>query len=263
MLLPPSETKHRPESGPNFDLSRIHPISEDLARTREEILTALIETSARPEALEILKVGKSLEEQVRANLSIETRASAPAWQVYTGVLYDAAQLSEGDYQGPAGSQQNDQTGLRVCVQSALLGIVDLNAPITDYRLSMDVTLPGVGGLATRWRPTLKPVMDQMAHHDVVVDCRSGAYAAAWPGLDGEHELVKVKAVRVKDGRRRVVSHWAKRFRGLLTGEIIRNQPESNLAALFEVAQNLVVKEGIKRVDLVEGTRNFELVIEAQ
>ena len=61
--------------------------------------------------------------------------------------------------------------------------------------------------------------------ELVVDCRSGAYQKAWMPTakdchDHNIDLVQVKAVRVVNGREKVVSHNAKRWRGLLTRALV-------------------------------------------
>ena len=72
--------------------------------------------------------------------------------------------------------------------------------IPAYRLSMGVDLPGVGKLATAWRPHLAAALDARAAGDVVVDCRSAAYLAAWKPTTGDAaDWVTVRVVREAAG----------------------------------------------------------------
>jgi uncharacterized protein len=103
--------------------------------------------------------------------------------------------------------------------------------IVPYRLSMAVNLPGVGPLASAWKPELSRVLPQAAARGVVVDCRSSTYAAAWVPQD---ELAdRWVQVRVPGA-----THMAKHTRGLVArhlcqvGRDLRGVPQ-----LVEVLQD--------------------------
>ncbi|MDT0164236.1 peroxide stress protein YaaA [Actinotalea sp. AC32] len=212
VLLPPSEGKARPEAGRPLDLDRLS--SPALTAHRRAVLAALVEVSARDDALEVLGAGRSLAAEVRHNVDLEHAPTAPAREVYTGVLYAAAGLASLDGSAAALAERTVRT------VSALLGVVTPGDPVPAYRLSMGTDLPGVGPLATSWRPHLAAVLDAEAEGRLVVDCRSAAYAAAWspPASAAGHVVVKV--LRDVDGRRVVVSHWAKQSRGALTRHLL-------------------------------------------
>ena len=87
--------------------------------------------------------------------------------------------------------------------------------IAPYRLSMAVNLPGVGPLASAWKPELRTVLPQTARRGVVVDCRSSTYAAAWTP---EGELAdRWVQVRVPGA-----THMAKHTRGLVARHLCRD-----------------------------------------
>ena len=103
--------------------------------------------------------------------------------------------------------------------------------IVPYRLSMAVNLPGVGPLASAWKPELARVLPAAAGRGVVVDCRSSTYAAAWtPSGDLAERWVQVRVPGA--------THMAKHTRGLvarhlcLTGAAPRTPP-----ALAEALQD--------------------------
>jgi uncharacterized protein len=225
ICLPPSEGKTpAPDGGTPVDLETL--TAPELGPQRGAVLDALAVVSARPDATEVLKVGASLADEVARNASLRTAAAAPATDVYTGVLYAAAGL--GDMTGSARVRAADT----VRIFSGLWGTVAPADRIPAYRLPMGVDLPGVGRLATAWRPHLADALTARAEGDVVVDCRSAAYVAAWkPATSGEHaaDWVTVRVVREVAGRRTVVSHNAKHTRGVLTGHLLRRagrQPSS-------------------------------------
>jgi cytoplasmic iron level regulating protein YaaA (DUF328/UPF0246 family) len=176
----------------------------ELTAAREQVLDALVEVSARPDAPEVLGAGASLADVVAANTTLRTRPAAKAAQVYTGVLYDALDLAT----LPAAATR------RVLVFSALWGVLQPRDRVPGYRLSMGTTLPGIGPLAGFWRPQLSEVVKPAG---VVVDCRSSTYAAAWvPDADTAARTV---GVRVLSGGR-VVSHAAKHTRGLVARHLL-------------------------------------------
>lgn len=226
VLLPPSEGKTAPAAGPPVDLARLsHP---PLTEHRQAVLDALATVSARSDAMAILGVGPSLEGEVRANVHLRAAPTAPAAEVYSGVLYSAAGLAHSPVEA---------TARRVRVVSALWGIVTPRDRIPAYRLSMGTDLPGIGPLARAWRPHLTAVLDDVARDRLVVDCRSATYAAAWPVPTGGPGVVQV---RVVDAAGRVVSHFAKHTRGVLAGHLVRRAGEpSDVEELTAAAEELV------------------------
>lgn len=220
VLLPPSEGKTpAPDGARPADLAAL--TSPVLGPQRERVLDALVAASVRPDAVEVLGVSPGLEPEVRRNTELRSAPAAPAAQVYTGVLFAAADLAGALTAGGETARRAEDD---VRVVSGLWGALSPADRVPAYRLSMGVTLPGIGRLATAWRPHLAEALDARAAGDVVVDCRSATYAAAWkPRTSGEDaaQHVAVRVLREQDGRRSVVSHNAKHTRGVLTAHLLR------------------------------------------
>jgi cytoplasmic iron level regulating protein YaaA (DUF328/UPF0246 family) len=131
------------------------------------------------------------------------------------------------------------------VASALFGLLAPTDRIPAYRLSGSTSLPGVGSLAAAWRPVLEPEL--AAHRGLVVDLRSGPYAA----LARVPHAVQVRVLRESRGTRTVVSHDNKHTKGLLARALC----ESGARTVADVAEagrsvaDLVEVDG-PRVDLV-------------
>ncbi len=134
ILLPPSEGKTLPASGPALDLSVL--AHSALTEARAAVVDELIEVSQRADALEILKAGERIRPEVEAQCNLWNLPCAPAREVYTGVLYEAAQLRKGD---------------DVTIFSVLFGATGGEDLIPAYRLSMNVKLPRADALKTYWR----------------------------------------------------------------------------------------------------------------
>ncbi len=236
VLLPPSEGKTSPRRGRPLDLAALgHP---DLTATREDVLTALTELSARPEAAAVLGVGATLGAEVERNTRLREAPTAPARLVYSGVLYGAAGLAS------LGGTALRRAQRSVLTVSALWGLVAPLDRIPAYRLSMGTDLPGIGPLARRWRAPLATELAQLAAEAgdrLLVDCRSADYLAAWrpSGQDWEH--VSVRVLRDDGDRLTVVSHEAKYTRGLLVGHLLgRAEPLPRSAdGLAEMAAGII------------------------
>ena len=232
ILLPPSETKHRPDEEQAAPL-RLASLSEPtLLQAREELLELATRTATRADGAELLGVPASAPE-LRARMEhIRTEPVAPALSVYTGVLYDAlAHSAPAPMQIPEGTQ--------ILITSALLGVVDaVTDEIPAYRLSASSRLVLEDGsqktAGAWWRPHLKQLGVRLAsEHDLILDCRSGGYRSMMP-VPG---ALEVKAVRDKGGRRTVISHDAKRYRGLLTGALLgSDSPLTSAEELVDFAR---------------------------
>jgi cytoplasmic iron level regulating protein YaaA (DUF328/UPF0246 family) len=163
----------------------------------------------------------------------------PALRRYTGVVYEALSY---ETLSPGGRRRANSS-LRVA--SALFGLLSPTDCIPAYRLSGGTSLPGVGSLAAAWRPVLEPEL--AAHRGLVVDLRSGPYAA----LARVPDAVQVRVLRESDGKRSVVSHDNKHTKGLLARALCETGARSvaDVADAGSSVADVVEVEG-QRVDLV-------------
>jgi hypothetical protein len=228
ILLPPSESKANRRRGRPADPSTWS--FPELGPTRARVAAALAEVSRSPDAPALLGVSPGLLDEVARNLVLDTAPATPAAEVYTGVLYDALDLAGLD------TAARRRANRWLVVVSALHGAVRPGDRITAYRLSMGSTLPSLGPLAQLWRPALGQVLPAAAGREVVVDCRSASYAAAWrPGADLAHRWVQVRVPGA--------SHMAKHTRGLVARHLcqVGAAPRSAPALREVVAQAFDVR----------------------
>jgi uncharacterized protein len=119
---------------------------------------------------------------------------------------------------------------RLAVGSALFGLLTADDAVPAYRLSAGGALPGRGTLAATWRPFLAPVLAAIAQRELVVDLRSGSYAA----------LARVPGavtVTVLTDQRTVVSHFNKAHKGKLARLLASSRAEpSDAASVAAVAR---------------------------
>lgn len=184
----------------------------ELADARREVRSSLAKVSAHEDALAILGVGTSLAAEVERNTRLEAEPAAPAHRIYSGVLYDALGYRT---MTPTQRRKADEA---VLVISALWGAIGFRDRIPAYRLSMSVGLPGLGKLASYWKPKLAEALRVRAEGELIVDCRSSTYAAAWTPAPGQ--TVAVNVFQESGGKRTVVSHFAKHTRGELARHLL-------------------------------------------
>lgn len=218
ILLPPSEGKSSPAGDHRLDLGELSYASLNAARI--QMVEAVSHAAASGDALRIFGVTASLADAVRANIDLLTSPARPAIEVYAGVLYDAL-----DWQGLSADAQA-RGAESLLIFSGLFGVLGPLDAVPAYRLSGDTRLPGVGRPAAFWRDRLGSVLPD---DDLVIDCRSSTYAAFWTPA----RRLTVRVFREQAGRRTVVSHMAKHFRGLLTRALL--QAPANLVDASDAA----------------------------
>ncbi|GLU48047.1 peroxide stress protein YaaA [Nocardiopsis ansamitocini] len=213
ILLPPSEGKATTGNGSALELTELG-LSE-VTPAREQVMTALEAVCARPEAeaRKVLGLTPGQTDALHRNRELRTSATLRAADLYTGVLYDALGLPE-LLAGSTSALTEEST----LIFSGLWGVVGPRDALPPYRLSMGVKLPPLGALGAFWRGHLSEALGKRAAGQLVVDCRSAAYAAAFrPDADTAERTVTVRVLReaVTEGvaKRSVVSHMAKATRG--------------------------------------------------
>jgi cytoplasmic iron level regulating protein YaaA (DUF328/UPF0246 family) len=231
ILLPPSEGKTAPEGGAPLELDSLV-YADELGALRSGLLDALerLGRGSRKKAIEALAISPGQVGEIAVDAALREAPARPAAAVYSGVLYDRLGLAK----LPAKARR------RVLISSALWGVVRPDDRIPYYRLSAKARLPKIGPIAGYWRAALREALPD-EEGSLVVDMRSGGYAAAWKPKRAE--LLAVRAFSLEDGKRRPVSHMAKAVRGevaraLLQAKAAPEDPEGAAtiagAAGFEV-----------------------------
>ena len=283
ILLPPSAGKTTKETTNHLQLEKLWQ-AEHLTQTRRQLIDDVQNTALLADAAQIFKLGPKNAHEISQNLEVYDAPALAAWQLYDGVLYEAAKFAQifsygacaqdgqgqgqgnqpqGSGQGQGGQSQADQSqGLQrqleelTLVFSALFGPVRLTDLITPHRLSGSVKLPGQGSVASIWSKALKELLAQQLSGHVVVDLRSSEYGAMYRPTRGSDCLllnIGVAKVNPATGKRSVVSHWAKHTRGLLAGALLRavaggqlSGSEGDVDEILQVAAGL---EGVREVEI--------------
>jgi cytoplasmic iron level regulating protein YaaA (DUF328/UPF0246 family) len=233
ILLPPSEGKTAPRRGAALDLPGLSlPV---LNPAREAVIEALVALSSADQAtaMEVLGVPKTQPELVSLNASLRSAPTARADAIYTGVLYDALDAAS----LPTAAKR--RAAARVMVTSSVFGLVGMGDRIPAYRLSGDTTLPGLGGVQAHWRRHLGPGVLEALGSGLLVDLRSGTYAAFWRPDDVADRTATVRVLHEVGGVRKVVSHFNKATKGRIVRALLESGATPKTpAALAETLRDL-------------------------
>ena len=161
---------------------------------------------------------------------LRTAPAIPAAELYTGVLFAALGLADLPWDD-------------VLIASALWGVVRPGDRIPAYRLDMTAKPPGIGGLAAYWR---EPLRRSLPDRGLVLDLRSGSYAAAWQPRRAGRLAVR-GFTEAPDGSRKVITHMAKRVRGEVARLVLQAGGAEHPQEVAEIAG-----EAGLRVELSDG-----------
>ena len=180
---------------------------------RAEVAGAL--TRARGGDQKLLGVkGQALDRARAANLALRDSPTLPAWQRYTGVVWDHLDLTS------MAATSRTPAVKRILVPSGLLGVVRGDEQVPDYKLKMGAALPGTGRLSRWWRDAVTAEIVRLTRGATVVDLLPQEHADAvdWSAF-GEGCVVHVDLVsRAKGGR--VGGHDAKAAKGALARRLL-------------------------------------------
>lgn len=238
VLLPPSEGKAVGTDGPPLDLAALS--FPALTAVRRTLVADVVRLAKQqPAALQAaLGLSDGQRGEVGKDALLKKAPTLTVGELYTGIVYDNLSLST--LTGTAAGRAQES----LVVASALFGLLRPADRVPSYRLSGGTVLPGLGGLAPRWRPVLEPLL---AREQLVVDLRSGAYAA----LARVPGAVQVRVLRESGGKRSVVSHDNKWTKGRLARALCEHGAGS-VADVAEVGRSVcdaVEVDGL-RVDLL-------------
>ena len=227
ILLPPSEGKSAPAKGKRLALSTLA-FAPGLSDPRSRVLESLVKLARGPQkkASDTLGLTPGLAGEIKVDSGLMSAQCAPALEVYSGVLYEA--LGWSSLPTPVRKRAEDQ----LLVVSALFGALRPSDAIPAYRLSMDVTLPRVGGLSAFWKKHLSVALAGLDSAPVI-DMRSQTYATAW--VPNPTNTAQVRVFLEKNGKRSVVSHMAKLTRGQVARELLlQTKAPTSIAGVAKV-----------------------------
>lgn len=239
ILLAPAETKN---SGgeeasfckDNFFLSELFEKREEIFNSYERYVDELsIDDLSKWFGL------KKLEEVQRYKESLKNKPTMKAIQRYNGVAFDALAYDNLDEKSQKYIDEN------VILFSNLFGPIKASDKIPDYKYKQASKLPKLN-VEKFYMDNFTPALDDYIGEELI-DLRAGFY----------EKFYKVKKANVltfkfiKDGK--VVSHWAKYYRGKVLQEIAKNQISSHGEFMAMQIKGLKLQE-------IQEKKNIKLLI---
>lgn len=239
ILLAPAETKNqggenKPYCKENFFLEELFEKRDEIFNTYEELLdSSSIEELSKWFGL------KKLDEVERYKESLKEKPTMKAIQRYNGVAFDAIEY--------AILTKEEQTYIdeNVILFSNLFGPIKANDLIPDYKYKQGAKLPNLA-VEKSYLENFTSSLDEYIGEEII-DLRAGHY----------EKFYKVKNANVltfkfiKDGK--VISHWAKHYRGALLKHLAKN----NIVSIADFMSSNV--EGLTLVEIQE-KKNIKLLI---
>ncbi len=210
LLLPPSEGKADGGLEGQPWSAEYGAFGEVLREQRSQIVSQLRKVNGGDSALLGVK-GVHLERATLSNKKLKGAPTLPAWQRYTGVVWDHLDLAS----LPATTRASNTR--RILIPSGLLGLVRADDLIPDYRLKMGARLAPFGSLNKWWREAITEILQEVTKKNVVIDLLPQEHRAAmnWENIPNalHVDLVSKKGAIVG-------GHNAKAAKGLLAKHLL-------------------------------------------
>jgi cytoplasmic iron level regulating protein YaaA (DUF328/UPF0246 family) len=141
-----------------------------------------------------------------------------AHQIYSGVLYQALDWSS------LTRKSQIRANKVLLIFSGMYGILRMSDVILPYKAKVKTSL---------WRAAIEKCLNPV-EKSLIVDCRSSTYSAMWqPDF---RITVMVRVFQIKNGRKSVITHMSKKYRGEVARWILESPV---LPETFEDLQKLI------------------------
>ncbi len=210
LLLPPSEGKAEDGDTSRPWTPRLGAFGAALEAPRTQIVTQLRKDKGGAQKL-LGVTGGHLVRAQSCNMQLIGAPCLPAWQRYTGVVWDHLDLAS------LTATQRNAFAKRIIVPSGLLGLVRADDQIPDYRLKMGARLAPFGTMSKFWNEAITDALVSTVKKKTVIDLLPNEYRAAikWNLLDN---VVRVDLVSHSGAV--VGGHNAKAAKGLLARHLL-------------------------------------------
>ncbi len=242
ILLAPSETK---TEGGEDCLNLDNLLFKELKDTRLKLINSyqdIIISSTTQELKNFLGIKKESEiEKYIVNLLKEP--TKKAIQRYSGVAFDYLNYNS------LNDIEQKYIDENVILFSNLFGVLRANDKIPNYKLKQGTTLNGIKTDKV-YNSLLKDLLDEYLKDEDILDIRAGYYDKFYKP-NRKYTTLKF----LKNGK--VVSHWAKAYRGLIVNICAKNGISSiNELIRLEIPQ-------LQILEIIETKRKQEIIYEVE
>ncbi|MEA3513372.1 MAG: YaaA family protein [Campylobacterota bacterium] len=231
ILLAPAETKY--DGGEEISYQKENFKFEELFSIRDNIVKNYVNfiQNSTIEELSSWFGLKNLKECKKYSKNILEQPTTKAILRYTGVAFDAL-----DYKQLSNEQQN-YCDENIIIFSNLFGAVLASDLIPDYKYKQGANLPGIDTIKL-YKENSKDILDNFIGEEVI-DLRAGFYDKFY-----KPSMNTITCKFLKDGK--VVSHWAKHYRGLLVNQLAINNIKTIDEFLNMQIDNLQIQEIVEK-----------------
>ncbi len=233
ILFSPSETKITGGSSNSLNInSYLFPFLLDKHKEVLNKYQAYLSTASEEQLSKLFGLKKQKEIDLFTSVDIFCDDTMKAIQRYTGVAYDYLRYNE--------LPTDEQTFLdeNMIIFSNLHGPILAQYPIPNYKLKQGEKL-GDFSIEKFYKEHFSDALDTLLEEEFTIDLRAGFYLKFYtPKIN--HVTMKF----LKDGK--VVSHWAKAYRGNIARELAHHQPQNEQEFQKIAFENLKIEEIIKR-----------------
>ena len=239
ILLAPAETKNKGGNGTpfckaNFKYEALFDSKEHILSIYENYVNSLDE-----EALSDWFGLKNKNEVQKYASSVRQKPTMKAIERYNGVAFDALNYAQ--------LPQNAQSYIdsNVVIFSNLFGVLSASDLIPDYKYKQGAKLPKIT-VEKYYNEQISPFLEEYLG-DEIIDLRAGFYEKFYKTTKANILMFKF----IKEGK--VVSHWAKHYRGKVLQHIALHDIQS-------LAEFMALEiEGLKLIEIQE-KKNTKLLI---
>ncbi len=239
ILLAPAETKN--SGGNDIPFCKGNFLFPELFEKRKEIFKIYEEFLSASSIEELSKwFGlKKLDEVERYKESLLDKSTMKAILRYEGVAFDALDYNSLDLDAQKFVDEN------VVLFSNLFGPLKASDLIPDYKYKQGAKLPNIN-VEKFYMENFTEVLDDFVGEEVI-DLRAGFYEKFYKVKNAQVLTFKF----IKDGK--VVSHWAKFYRGKVLQEIAKNRINSHSEFMNMQISGLKLNE-------IQERKNIKLLI---
>ena len=240
ILLAPAETKKEGGNKPpycqdNFYFKNLFENQNNIVNTYNDFIK-----KSSIEELSLWFGLKNLKECEKYSKSILEKPTMKAIQRYTGVAFDAL-----DY-ATLSKQEQSYCDDNVLLFSNLFGVLKSNDFIPDYKYKQGLNLEDIDVIKL-YKQNINKELDEYLGEEVI-DLRAGFYDKFYKP---SASVITYKFL--KEGK--VVSHWAKHYRGMIVRELAQNNITD-----FAQLMNLEI-QNLKLVEIQEKKNIKTLIME--
>ncbi len=149
------------------------------------------------------------DSRVRAVTESKLKAAkaktSAAIDIYSGVLYQSLDYSS------LSARARKRADKEIVIISALFGALRPQDQILTYKMKIKSSL---------WKVAVSQALESL-NSDLIIDCRSSTYAGVW--TPDPSKTVAVRVFQVKKGKRSVITHMSKKYRGEFTQILLKSK----------------------------------------